>query len=55
VTGWVPGAPCILDLSGRAPIDSRIPIRSPFGTKTGVTSAPYKHSLEVFDAVDEGK
>ena len=27
----------------------------PFGTKTGVTSAPYKHSLEVFDAVDEGK
>ncbi len=27
----------------------------PFGTKTGVTSAPYKHSLEVFDAVDGGK
>ncbi len=27
----------------------------PFGTETGVTSAPYKHSLEVFDAVDEGK
>jgi hypothetical protein len=27
----------------------------PFGTETGVTSAPYKHPLEVFDAVDEGK
>ena len=27
----------------------------PFGTETGVTSAPFKHSLEVFDAVDEGK
>ena len=26
VTGRVPGAPCILDLSGRAPIESRIPV-----------------------------
>src|SRR6478752_4516739 len=26
VTGRVPGAPCILDLPGRGPIESRIPV-----------------------------
>jgi Protein of unknown function (DUF4239) len=27
----------------------------PFGTDIGITPAPYQHSLEVFDAVDQGK
>jgi hypothetical protein len=26
----------------------------PFGTQRGITPAPFKHSLEVFDAVDRG-
>jgi len=26
----------------------------PFGTQRGITSEPFKHSLEVFDAVDRG-
>jgi hypothetical protein len=26
----------------------------PIGTQRGITSEPFKHSLEVFDAVDRG-
>ena len=26
----------------------------PFGTEVGITPAPFEHSVEVFDAVDEG-
>ena len=27
----------------------------PFGTRVGITAAPFEHSLEVFDGVDQGK
>jgi hypothetical protein len=27
----------------------------PFGSQIGITPAPFRHSVGVFDAVDEGK
>ena len=27
----------------------------PFGTEVGITAIPFEHSVEVFDAVDQGK